>query len=161
MSSSMRLNNSVALNKINPYADPMDFTPGVPLGGAYKTIYTPTKGSQVALVNSVRPVGDALGGVITNQLEEPSQGCEKTIAAGWRTPYYCTPGSQNYPLNRKSVPERIYSLPPWDTTPNTKNTSVPTKKEGMLGSMNSFNIIGNIAFALLIILSIITLFKFL
>jgi hypothetical protein len=31
----------------------------------------------------------------------------------------------------------------------------------MLGSMNSFNIIGNIAFALLIILSIITLFKFL
>ena len=42
MSSYMRLNDGISLNKINPYADPMEFTPGVPLGGAYKTVYAPS-----------------------------------------------------------------------------------------------------------------------
>ena len=161
MSSYMRLNDGISLNKINPYADPMNFTPGVPLGGAYKTVYAPSSEPQVALVNSVRPAGDALGGPLETQMAEPSPGCEKTIAAGWRTPYYCTPGSQDYPLNRKPVPERIYSLPPWAATPKVKDDSILMKKEGMMGSMDAANLAGNTAAAILIALSVMTLVKFL
>ena len=161
MSSYMRLNDGISLNKINPYADPMEFTPGVPLGGAYKSVYEPSDEPQVALVNSVRPAGDALGGPLETQMAEPSPGCEKTIAAGWRTPYYCTPGSQDYPLNRKPVPERIYSLPPWDATPKVKDDSILVKKEGMIGSMDAANLAGNTAAAILIALSVLTLVKFL
>jgi hypothetical protein len=157
----MRLNDGISLNKINPYADPMEFTPGVPLGGAYKSVYEPSDEPQVALVNSVRPAGDALGGPLETQMAEPSPGCEKTIAAGWRTPYYCTPGSQDYPLNRKPVPERIYSLPPWDATPKVKDDSILVKKEGMIGSMDAANLAGNTAAAILIALSVLTLVKFL
>jgi len=161
MSSYMRLNDGISLNKINPYADPMEFTPGVPLGGAYKTVYAPSSEPQVALVNSVRPIGDALGGPLETQMAEPSPGCEKTIAAGWRTPYYCTPGSQDYPLNRKPVPERNYSLPPWDMTPKVKDDSILVKKEGMIGSIDAANLAGNTAAAILIALSVLTLVKFL
>ena len=161
MSSSMRLNDGISLNKINPYADPMNFTPGVPLGGAYKTVYAPSSEPQVALVNAVRPTGDALGGPLETQMTEPSPGCEKTIAAGWRTPYYCTPGSQDYPLNRKPVPERNYSLPPWDMTPKVKDDSILVKKEGMIGSIDAANLAGNTAAAILIALSVLTLVKFL
>ena len=157
MSSYMRLNDGISLNKINPYADPMEFTPGVPLGGAYKSVYEPSDEPQVALVNSVRPAGDALGGPLETQMAEPSQGCEKTIAAGWRTPYYCTPGSQDYPLNRKPVPERIYSLPPWNNLPKVKDDSILVKKEGM----DAANLAGNAAAAILIALSVMTLVKFL
>jgi hypothetical protein len=157
----MRLNDGISLNKINPYADPMEFTPGVPLGGAYKTVYAPSSEPQVALVNSVRPTGDALGGPLETQMAEPSPGCEKTIAAGWRTPYYCTPGSQDYPLNRKPVPERIYSLPPWAMTPKVKDDSILVKKEGMTGSMDIANLAGSAAATILIALSIMTLIKFL
>lgn len=159
MSSSMRLNDGISLNKINPYADPMNFTPGVPLGGAYKTVYAPSKEPQVALVNSVRPTGDALGGTIAPQDFEPSQGCENTIAAGWRTPYYCTPGSQEYPLNRKAYPERNYSLPPWNMIPKTPKVPV-TKIEGMVGSTNAENLACNAAVFILMILIVMTLFKF-
>ncbi len=161
MSSSMRLNDGISLNKINPFADPMEFTPGVPLGGAYKTVYAPSKEPQVALVNEVRPVGDALGGAIAPQDLEPSQGCEKTIAAGWRTPYYCTPGSQDYPLNRKSVPERIYSLPPWLNVATTKKDNILMGTEGMSGGMDAANLAGNAAAAILLALSVMTLLKFL
>ena len=157
MSSYMRLNDGISLNKINPYADPMEFTPGVPLGGAYKTVYAPSSEPQVALVNAVRPTGDALGGPLETQMAEPSPGCEKTIAAGWRTPYYCTPGSQDYPLNRKAVPERIYSLAPWEATPKPTTDSILVKKEGM----DAANIAGNAAAAILIALSVMTLIKFL
>ena len=157
MSSYMRLNDGISLNKINPYADPMNFTPGVPLGGAYKTVYAPSSEPQVALVNSVRPTGDALGGPLETQMAEPSPGCDKTIAAGWRTPYYCTPGSQDYPLNRKPVPERIYSLPPWNNLPKVKDDSILVKKEGM----DAANLAGNAAAAILIALSVMTLVKFL
>jgi hypothetical protein len=160
MSSYMRLNDGISINKINPYADPMNFTPGVPLGGAYKAVYKPSDEPQVALVNAVRPVGDALGGPLETHMTETSQGCEKTIAAGWRTPYYCTPGSQNYPLNRKPVPERTYSLPPWNDTPKP-NEPITVKKEGMVGSMDAANFAGNAASAILIALSIMTLVKFL
>jgi len=153
----MRLNDGISLNKINPYADPMNFTPGVPLGGAYKTVYAPSSEPQVALVNSVRPTGDALGGPLETQMAEPSPGCDKTIAAGWRTPYYCTPGSQDYPLNRKPVPERIYSLPPWNNLPKVKDDSILVKKEGM----DAANLAGNAAAAILIALSVMTLVKFL
>lgn len=125
MSSSIHINDSVHMNKINPYTDPSEFTPGVALGGAYKNIYDPTKIPKTPLVNSVKPVGDALGGVISPQDDEVSQGCEKTMAAGWRTPFYCSPGSQDYPLGRPSVPERIYSLPPWDSSSNPSPTPVP------------------------------------
>ena len=161
MSSYMRLNDGISLNKIIPYADPMEFTPGVPLGGAYKTVYAPSSEPQVALVNSVRPTGDALGGPLETQMAEPSPGCEKTIAAGWRTPYYCTPGSQDYPLNRKPVPERIYSLPPWAMTPKVKDDSILVKNEGMTGSMDIANLAGSAAATILIALSIMTLIKFL
>ena len=157
MSSYMRLNDGISLNKINPYADPKEFTPGVPLGGAYKTVYAPSSEPQVALVNSVRPTGDALGGPLETQMAEPSPGCDKTIAAGWRTPYYCTPGSQDYPLNRKPVPERIYSLPPWNNLPKVKDDSILVKKEGM----DAANLAGNAAAAILIALSVMTLVKFL
>jgi hypothetical protein len=160
MSSSMRLNDAIALNKINPYTDPMEFTPGVPLGGAYKTIYAPTSKTQVALANSVRPVGDALGGIIASQNMEPSQGCEKTTAAGWRTPYYCTPGSQDYPLNRRMVPERNYSLPPWEMNiSRLNNDSIINKKEGMFANMHTANLVGNISSVILISIAVIALFK--
>jgi len=157
----MRLNDRISLNKINPFADPMEFTPGVPLGGAYKTIYAPSKGPQVALVNEVRPVGDALGGVIAPQDFEPSQGCENTIAAGWRTPYYCTPGSQDYPLNRNPYPERNYSLPPWLNVPLVEKYNILVKTEGMVGNIDLANIAGNAATGILIALGILTLVKFL
>jgi hypothetical protein len=128
MSSSIHINDSVHMNKINPYTDPADFTPGVALGGAYKNIYDPTKIPKTPLVNSVKPVGDALGGVISPQDDEVSQGCEKTMAAGWRTPFYCTPGSQDYPLDRPSVPERVYSLPPWESSPKQNPATNQTTK---------------------------------
>jgi hypothetical protein len=129
MSSSIHINDSVHMNKINPYTDPADFTPGVALGGAYKNIYDPTKIPKTPLVNSVKPVGDALGGVISPQDDEVSQGCEKTMAAGWRTPFYCTPGSQDYPLDRPSVPERVYSLPPWESSPKQSPTATETSSQ--------------------------------
>jgi len=128
MSSSIRINDSVHMNKINPYTDPAEFTPGVALGGAYKNIYDPTKIPKTPLANSVKPVGDALGGVISPQDDEVSQGCEKTMAAGWRTPFYCTPGSQDYPLGRPSFPERVYSLPPWESSPKQNPTTSQTTK---------------------------------
>jgi hypothetical protein len=157
----MRLNDGISLNKINPFADPMEFTPGVPLGGAYKTVYAQSKQPQMALANEVRPVGDALGGIIAPQDLEPSQGCEKTIAAGWRTPYYCTPGSQDYPLNRKAYPERNYSLPPWLNVVAPMKDNIITGTEGMIGSMDVANAAGNTATCILIALSILTLVKFL
>jgi len=124
MSSSIHINDSVHMNKINPYTDPSEFTPGVSLGGAYKNIYDPTKLPKTPLVNSVKPVGDALGGTISSQDDEVSQGCAKTMAAGWRTPFYCTPGSQEYPLDRPVFPERIYSLPPWDLSSKPTQSQV-------------------------------------
>jgi hypothetical protein len=159
MSSYMRLNDGVSLNKINPYADPMNFTPGVPLGGAYKTIYAPSSEPQVALVNAVRPTGDALGGPLDTQMAEPSPGCEKTIAAGWRTPYYCTPGSQDYPLNREPVPERNYSLPPWNNVPKANNDSILMKTEGMMGIANAASMAGGTAALIILAISAITVFK--
>jgi len=159
MSSSMRLNDGISLNKINPYADPMNFTPGVPLGGAYKTVYAPSKDPQVALVNSVRPTGDALGGTIAPQDFEPSQGCEKTIAAGWRTPYYCTPGSQDYPLNRNPYPERNYSLPPWLNVPLVEKDNILVKTEGMMGIANAASVAGGTAALIILAISMVTLFK--
>ena len=125
----IHLNDGIHMDKINPYTnpDPNKFNPGVSEGGAYKTVYTGSK-PQAPLVNSVKPYEDALGGALAGQETEASPGCAETTAAGWRTPYYCTPGSQDYPLNRPALPERIYDNPPWNN-PTPAPVTAPVKVE--------------------------------
>ena len=145
----IHLNDGIHMDKINPYTNPESkkFNPGVPKGGAYKTVYSSSNSGQ-PLVNSVKPYEDALGGTLAPQETEPSPGCTETMAAGWRTPYYCTPGSQDYPLNRPAVPERVYDNPPW-IIPTPTPTVQPVVEKKNSNIVRGFQV--SAAFLLLVV----------
>jgi len=154
----IHLNDGIHMDKINPYTnpDPNKFNPGVSEGGAYKTVYVGSK-PEATLVNSVKPYEDALGGALAAQETEASPGCMETTAAGWRTPYYCTPGSQDYPLNRPAVPERIYDNPPWNNP-----TAVPVTAPAKVEKKNTNLVRGlQVVAAVLLLLSVLYFLKLL
>lgn len=89
--SSIGINDNVIINDINYAAIPgPSFTPGV--GGTYKQSPPPFK----------PPVADTAQW----DTQEPSQGCDKTITAGWRTPSFCTEKAVTCDLERPLEPQR-------------------------------------------------------
>lgn len=89
--STIGVDDAVIINDINYAAvSGPSFTPGV--GGTYK------QGPP-----SFKPPTPELA---QWDVQEPSQGCEKTIAAGWRTPSYCTEKSVTCDMGRPLEPQR-------------------------------------------------------
>jgi hypothetical protein len=89
--STIGVDDAVIINDINYAAvSGPSFTPGV--GGTYKQ--SPP---------SFKPPTPELA---QWDVQEPSQGCEKTIAAGWRTPSYCTEKTVTCNMDRPLEPQR-------------------------------------------------------
>jgi len=128
MSSYIRIDDNVHMNKINPYAMQTMFTPGVTLGGSYNRVFEGT--ASVPLVNTINPVGDALGGNIQPQVGEVSPSCLETKAAGWRTPAFCE--NKAFPLDHPAYPMRRYDSPPW-TMHDRKLRREGPGREGLFG----------------------------
>ena len=128
MSSYIRIDDNVHMDKINPYAMSTMFTPGVTLGGSYNKVFDGSVTSP--LVNTVRPKGDALGGTIFPQTGEASPGCMETKAAGWRTPAFCE--NKAFTLDHPAYPMRRYDSPPW-VMHDRKLTQSGPGREGLLG----------------------------
>jgi len=128
MSSYIRIDDNVHMDKINPYAMSTMFTPGVTLGGSYSKVFS---GNVTApLVNIVNPKGDALGGSIFPQAGEKSPACAETKAAGWRTPAFCE--NKAFALDHPSYPMRRYDSPPWTMHDRKLRWNGPGR-EGLLG----------------------------
>lgn len=91
INSSIGVNDDVIINDINYEAiSGPSFTPGV--GGTYKQSPPPFK----------PPVHQ----VAQWDIQEPNQGCENTLAAGWRTPSFCTEKTVTCNLDRPLEPQR-------------------------------------------------------
>ena len=91
INSSIGVDDAVIINDINYEAIPgPSFTPGV--GGTYKQSPPPFKPPQPEVAQ-----WDA---------QEPSQGCERTLTAGWRTIDYCTDKTVTCTLDRPLEPQR-------------------------------------------------------
>ena len=89
--SSIGVNDAVIINDINYAAvSGPSFTPGV--GGTYK--------QSPPSFNPPKPE------LAQWDVQEPSQGCEKTLAAGWRTPSYCTEKTVTCNMGRSLEPQR-------------------------------------------------------
>ena len=85
------MNDEVIIDNINYSAiSGPSFTPGI--GGTYKESPPPFK-----------PPTDEPA---QWQNEEPDQGCEHTLTAGWRTHSYCTPKTVTCDLERPYEPQR-------------------------------------------------------
>lgn len=128
MSSYIRIDDKVHMDKINPYAMSTMFTPGVTLGGSYSKVFSGNVTSP--LVNTVNPKEDALGGSIFPQSGEKSQACVETRAAGWRTPAFCE--NKAFALDHPAYPMRRYDSPPWVMHDRKMRYSGPGR-EGLLG----------------------------
>jgi hypothetical protein len=91
INSSIGVDDTVNINDINYAAvSGPSFTPGV--GGTYKQnppSFEPPKPE-----------------IAQWDVQEPSQGCEKTLAAGWRTPSFCTEKSVTCNTGRPLEPQR-------------------------------------------------------
>lgn len=144
MSSYLRINDEIQINKINPYTLPGMFTPGVPTGGSYKNVFTGKAG--IPLVNAVEPVNDALGGKIDHQVVEPSPGCVNTTAAGWKTPEFCQ--NKKLVLDRPMYPMRIYHNSPWEMHDRNMRNNIPGR-EGLFGFPLSNQLTGTASILLL------------
>ena len=91
INSTIGVDDAVIINDINYAAvSGPSFTPGV--GGTYKQAPPSFKPPALELAQW--------------EVQEPSQGCEKTIAAGWRTPSYCTEKSVTCDMGRPLEPQR-------------------------------------------------------
>jgi hypothetical protein len=91
INSSIGVDDEVIINDINYSAiSGPSFTPGI--GGTYKESPPPFK-----------PPTDEPA---QWQNEEPDQGCEHTLTAGWRTHSYCTPKTVTCDLERPYEPQR-------------------------------------------------------
>jgi hypothetical protein len=91
INSSIGLDDNVIMDDINYSAiSGPSFTPGI--GGTYKESPPPFK----------PPVDEPSQW----QDEEPSQGCAKTLTAGWRTHSFCTPKEKTCDLDRPYEPQR-------------------------------------------------------
>ena len=91
INSSIGLDDNVIMDDINYSAiSGPSFTPGI--GGTYKEAPPPFK----------PPVNEPAQW----QDEEPSQGCAKTLTAGWRTHSFCTPKEKTCDLDRPYEPQR-------------------------------------------------------
>jgi len=104
MSSYIRIDDKVHMDKINPYYMSTMFTPpGATMGNSYGKVL----GGNVTqpLVNIVNPKEDALGGSIYPQAGEISPGSKEINAVGWRKPDL--PMGEIYPTRR-------YDSPPWE-----------------------------------------------
>lgn len=89
--STIGVDDAVIINDINYAAiSGPSFTPGV--GGTYKQSPPPFKSPEPESAQWA--------------VQEPSQGCEKTLAAGWRTPSFCTEKSVTCNLGRPLEPQR-------------------------------------------------------
>jgi len=91
INSSIGVNDNVIINDINYFSVPgPSFTPGI--GGTYKQTppsFKPPETEQAQW-----------------EQEEPSQGCAKTLTAGWRTHSYCSPKETTCQLGRPHEPQR-------------------------------------------------------
>ena len=91
INSSIGVDDAVNINDVNYSAiSGPSFTPGI--GGTYKQSPPPFK-----LPEKEIPQWD---------VQESSQGCEKTLAAGWRTPSYCTEKTVTCNMDRPFEPQR-------------------------------------------------------
>ena len=89
--STIGVDDAVNINDINYSAvSGPSFTPGI--GGTYKQ--SPP---------SFKPPDPELA---QWDVHESSQGCEKTLAAGWRTPSYCTEKTVTCNMDRPFEPQR-------------------------------------------------------
>lgn len=91
INSEIGVDDAVIINDINYEAiSGPSFTPGV--GGTYKQSPPPFKPPTPEIAQW--------------DIHEPSQGCEKTIAAGWRTPSFCTEKTVTCNMDRPLEPQR-------------------------------------------------------
>lgn len=91
INSSIGVDDEVIINDINYFSiSGPSFTPGI--GGTYKESPPPFK----------PPVDEPAQW----QNEEPDQGCEHTLTAGWRTHSFCTPKKVTCDLDRPYEPQR-------------------------------------------------------
>lgn len=91
INSSIGVDDDVIINDINYSAiSGPSFTPGI--GGTYKESPPPFK----------PPVDEPAQW----QQEEPDQGCEHTLTAGWRTHSICTPKKVTCQMERPYEPQR-------------------------------------------------------
>lgn len=89
--STIGVDDAVNINDINYSAvSGPSFTPGI--GGTYKQSPPSFKPPDPELPQWA--------------VQEPSQGCAKTLAAGWRTPSYCTEKSVTCNMARPLEPQR-------------------------------------------------------
>ena len=91
INSSIGVNDDVIINDINYFSIPgKSFTPGI--GGTYKQSPPPFKPPENEPAQW--------------QQDEPSEGCAKTLTAGWRTHSFCSPKSTTCELGRPHEPQR-------------------------------------------------------
>jgi len=80
-------------------------------GGGFRDIPKPVPHSP--LVNEVRPVNDALGGIYTPPMEKTCPVCNEIVAVGWGSPHFCL--NRDDPRVKPNYPQRIYHNAPWET----------------------------------------------